>query len=66
MFLIFNHEITPVQETDARNSLGVQQIINMTPDLKELWRQIPPDLPKISNYLEPVKNWLASQPGQKG
>ena len=61
LFLIFNHEITPVQESDARDSLGVQQIINMPPDLKELWRQIPPDLPKISAYLKPVKDWLAGQ-----
>jgi len=61
LFLIFNHDITPVQETDARNSLGVQQIINMPPDLKKLWRQIPPDLPKISDYLNPVKDWLARQ-----
>jgi len=59
LFLIFNHEITPVQESDARDSLGVQRIINMSGDLKELWRQIPPDLPKISSYLNPVKDWLA-------
>jgi hypothetical protein len=59
LFLIFNHDITPLQESDAYNSLGVQQIINMPPDLKELWRQIPPDLTEISNYLEPIKDWLA-------
>ncbi|MDL1987967.1 MAG: CRISPR-associated protein Csx20 [Deltaproteobacteria bacterium] len=61
LFLIFNHEITSVQKSDARNSLGVQQIINMPPDLKDLWRQIPPDLTEISNYLEPIKTWLARQ-----
>ena len=61
LFLIFNHDITPVQEIDACNSLGVQQIINMPPDLKKLWRQIPPDLSKISDYLNPVKDWLAGQ-----
>jgi energy-converting hydrogenase Eha subunit F len=59
LFLIFNHNITPVQESDAHNSLDVQQIINMPPDFKELWRQIPPTSPKISAYLSPVKNWLA-------
>lgn len=61
LFLIFNHEITPVQESDARGSLGVQQIINMPPDLKGLWRQIPPALTKIDHYLEPVKSWLVEQ-----
>ena len=33
----------------------------MPPDLKALWRQIPPDLTEIDNYLEPVKTWLARQ-----
>ena len=61
LFLIFNHDITPVQESDARDSLGVQQIINMPPDIKDLWRQIPPALPKIGSYLKPVKQWLAGQ-----
>jgi len=61
LFLIFNHDITPVQESDAYSSLGVQRIINMPPDLKDLWRQIPPDLPNINNYLTPVKNWLSRE-----
>ena len=59
LFLIFNHNITSVQETDARNSLGVQGIIDMPSDIKELWQQIPPDLSKISSWLNPVKDWLA-------
>lgn len=61
LFLIFNHEITHAQESDARSSLGVKQIIGMPSDLKNLWRQIPPDLYEITNYLKPVKNWLAGQ-----
>ena len=60
LFLIFNHEITPVQESDARRSLGVEQIIDLPPDLKELWRQVPPDLTEISSYLKSVKSWLKS------
>ena len=59
LFLIFNHNITPVQETDASDSLDVQQIIAMPSDIKELWRQIPPDLPEINSWLNPVKEWLA-------
>ncbi len=61
LFLIFNHEITPVQESDAGGSLGIQQIRCLPPDLKALWRQIPPDLTEINNYLEPIKTWLARQ-----
>ena len=58
LFLIFNHEITPLQEEDARRSLGFTRIIDLPPDLKILWRQIPPDLPEIFFYLEPVMEWL--------
>jgi len=61
LFLIFNHEITPVQESDARSSLGVQRIVDLPSDLKELWRQVPPDLTEISDYLGPVKTWLKSE-----
>ncbi|RLC28874.1 MAG: hypothetical protein DRH37_08700 [Deltaproteobacteria bacterium] len=56
--LIFNHTFTALQRQDAVDSLGVDRIQDMPPDLKSLWRNIPPDLPRISGYLEPVKAWL--------
>jgi hypothetical protein len=61
LFLIFNHEITSIQESDARDSLGVEQITDLPPALKELWRQVPPDLAEVSGYLGLVKTWLKSQ-----
>jgi len=60
LFLLFNHQITPIQEADARIALGVDQIIDLPPDLHRLWRSVPPDLPEISAYLDPVKEWLAA------
>ena len=64
LFLIFNHEVTSLQEDDARKNLGVARIIDLPPDLKALWRQIPPDLPEIFSYLEPVMEWLAGHAQQ--
>ncbi|MEA3417400.1 MAG: CRISPR-associated protein Csx20 [Thermodesulfobacteriota bacterium] len=61
LFLIFNHEITSRQKEDAHLYLGVEQITDLPQDLKKLWRQVPPVLSAISNYLEPVKTWLKSQ-----
>jgi hypothetical protein len=61
LFLLFNHEITPAQESDARRSLGIQRIVDLPPNLKTLWRHIPPDLDEINGYLEPVKSWLTSE-----
>ncbi|MEA3429231.1 MAG: CRISPR-associated protein Csx20, partial [Thermodesulfobacteriota bacterium] len=49
------------QKEDAHLSLGVEQITDLPQDLKKLWRQVPPVLSEISNYLEPVKTWLKSQ-----
>lgn len=60
LFLIFNHQATHRQEEDARASLGIERIVDLPPDLKDLWSQIPSDLHEIMGYLEPVKNWLKS------
>ena len=60
LYLIFNHQITIKQKKDAQESLGVDKIIELPHDLDPLWHQIPPDLESIKNYLEPVKDWLAS------
>ena len=59
LFLIFNHNITPFQESDARSSLGVERIIDMPDDFKEIWAQIPSDMEKLDDYLFPIKDWLA-------
>ena len=54
LYLIFNHRITRLQEEDAGRSLGVERIIELPPDLKEIWCNIPPEIPEISWYIKPV------------
>lgn len=61
LFLVFNHQFTPVQESDARSSLGVSHKINLPADLQELWSNIPPELQEFGNYLSPVYSWLTSR-----
>lgn len=58
LFLIFNHHFTPVQEADARASLGVGRIVTMPDDIRRVWGNVPPDLPAIRDYLAPVREWL--------
>ena len=58
LFLIFNHKFTDAQRADALDSLGVTFIEEMPPPLKELWKDIPPDLESIEAYLEPIHTWL--------
>jgi hypothetical protein len=65
LFLLFNHSITPTQESDALASLGVSKIVLPPAEIKALWCQIPPDLPEISTYLRPVRQWIetSASPG---
>jgi len=64
LYLLFNHELTSLQKEDALVSLGVERIRVPPPDLKSMWRRIPPDLPAIDSYLEPVREWLKGDAGK--
>lgn len=61
LFLIFNHELTFSQRADATTALGVSRFVDLPPELKRLWAQIPPDLDALAAYLEPIRRWLAHQ-----
>lgn len=65
LFLLFNHQITETQREDASKSLGVGRIMDLPAGLKQVWGDIPADLPEIGAFLEPVRKWLEeeSRPG---
>lgn len=56
--LIFNHEFTQDQVTDALNSLGVEKIESMPEDVANIWAEIPPQQVTLKQYLLPLKQWL--------
>ncbi len=58
LFLIFNHTFTDNQRKDAVDSLGVDRFVDMQRDMKTIWRNIPPELLEIEDYLEPIQTWL--------
>jgi hypothetical protein len=60
LFLLFNHKFTPLQEREAAAVLGVTSVVTLPAGLQDLWSDIPPDLEKLSGYLEPVRQWLLS------
>ncbi len=60
LFLLFNHRLTAEQEADARKNLGVDRIARPPDNVQTLWRQIPPDMPVIGPFLEPVRQWLTA------
>ena len=60
LILLFNHQLTPDQELDARQQLEITRVVEPPEDLRELWGNVPPDLPELGAYLEPIKHWLAA------
>ncbi len=56
---LFNHTLTPLQIDDAKNSLGVYEIIEPRKDIKEIWSSIPAEIDDISNFLIPIKKYLS-------
>ncbi|MBM4356165.1 MAG: hypothetical protein FJ109_20630 [Deltaproteobacteria bacterium] len=58
LLLLFSHELLPEQESDARASLGVREIVPLPPDLLRLWQDVPADSADIADYLAPVIDWL--------
>lgn len=58
MLLLFSHELTAYQREDADASLTTNEFVPLSPDLQELWRNIPPIKPMLSDYLEPFRRWI--------
>jgi len=58
IYLIFSHKLTSEQEKDLRQNWQVENFIGLPEHLQELWSNIPPDLPELNRYLEPIKHWL--------
>jgi len=61
LFLLFNHHLTPAQEADAIENLGIETFVSPPDDITQIWGQIPPDMTGLSDYLKPVEAWLADQ-----
>jgi hypothetical protein len=60
LLLLFNHQLTPDQDSDARESLGVSKVLEPPEALRELWGNVPPDLTDLGGYLEPLRQWLTA------
>lgn len=57
--VLFNHHLTRDQIDDAHAHLGVDGFVEPPEAIRELWRAIPPEIPVLKDFLEPVREWLA-------
>lgn len=58
LFLLFSHSTTTVQEQQARQNLGVEQLIMPPDSIRALWAALPPEISSLRPSLEPVISWL--------
>lgn len=61
LFLLFNHAMTSVQETGARQDLHIDRIVSPPAAVQELWSNVPPELESLAQYLRPVLQWLEGE-----
>ena len=58
MILLFSHNLTDEQKSDARALFGIEQFIVLPNDLQTLWSNIPATLEDLSEYLQQIKDFL--------
>ena len=61
LFLLFSHKLTPSQELDAKESLGITNFVILPQELQSLWSNIPPTLENLSDYLTPLKEYISDK-----
>ena len=52
--------LTPDQIDDAYYSLGVRRFIGLPTNLQQLFSNVPPELPTLMEYLQPITQWLGT------
>lgn len=60
MFLLFNHALTDDQIADARESLGIDEFVELPKELIEAWGNVPPELEDLSEYIMQFIEFLES------
>lgn len=61
LYLLFSHELTEQQKREAYKDFDVKVIHYLPDGLRAVWSQVPPDIPAITSYIQPVKEWLAGR-----
>jgi len=65
LHLLFSHTLTPQQEKDAKESLGVSRIVPLREDLRQRFANVPPELESLDEYVRPFVEYLleVGEPG---
>jgi hypothetical protein len=62
LFVLMNHRLSVEQEADAKQSLGVEEVIYPPESVLEVWGNVPASASMwdLKEYLGPVCKWLKS------
>lgn len=60
-FLLFSHTLTPVQEEELAREWHASVVRPMPEPLKRAWGNIPPDVPSVRAWIQPVLEWVESE-----
>ncbi|MGM0369636.1 MAG: CRISPR-associated protein Csx20 [Bacillota bacterium] len=58
LFLLFSHQLTESQKKDAKKNLGINNFHYLPEELQQRWSNIPANIEKIAELLEPFQKWL--------
>jgi len=61
LILLFSHNLTDVQKEDAKGSFGVEEFVRLSDNLQTTWSNVPADLEDLSDYLQPIRNFLIDE-----
>ncbi len=59
MLLLLSHKLTEDQREDADNNLNISEFVPLSPDLQQLWMNIPPTKSLLIDYLKPFRKWVS-------
>ena len=58
VFLLFSHQLTPLQIEELENEFKVDKIVYLPEELQNTWSNIPPEFPSIKGHLQEILVWL--------
>ncbi|MDX2305782.1 MAG: CRISPR-associated protein Csx20 [Microscillaceae bacterium] len=58
LHLLFSHSLIPDQIEDAKSKLQITGFQALPIDLQKHFSHVPPDLEDLTEYVQPLKDWL--------
>ena len=61
LFLLFSHNLSSEQVSQAKSDLGITELISLPANLQRLWSNVPPELVSLKDYLKPFNKFLKQE-----